>query len=237
MRTYIEDSSSFDISWLKSIFQAIEKLASRNGISDGYLRAGWIENIKYMIDYVTILGCTYYLMLYPDAIELEVKRIGMHLKNICFYSNNSKNPINAIIVSLESLKKMGESKVRDIADCKLPEISINFISDSDKEIAQLYKQNQRIDWEKVFWNVINYNENHFNSFIQGNLSILLHLCVKELSPNELENTFKLFVDRIYQIEKDDDWTKKNELRRKLLEYGDYSLPDGGGSASLAPWME
>lgn len=150
MRTYIEDSSSFDISWLKSIFQAIEKLASRNGISDGYLRAGWIENIKYMIDYVTILGCTYYLMLYPDAIELEVKRIGMHLKNICFYSNNSKNPINAIIVSLESLKKMGESKVRDIADCKLPEISINFISDSDKEIAQLYKQNQRIDWEKVF---------------------------------------------------------------------------------------
>lgn len=45
------------------------------------------------------------------------------------------------------------------------------------------------------------------------------------------------MDRIYQIEKDDDWTKKNELRRKLLEYGDYSLPDGGGSASLAPWME
>lgn len=81
-----------------------------------------------MIDYVTILGCTYYLMLYPDAIELEVKRIGMHLKNICFYSNNSKNPINAIIVSLESLKKMGASKVRDIADCKLPEISINFIN-------------------------------------------------------------------------------------------------------------
>lgn len=237
IRTYIEDNSSFDISWLKSIFQAIEKLASRNGISDGYLRAGWLENIKYMIDYVTILGCTYYLMLYPDAIELEVKRIGMHLKNICFYSNNSKNPINAIIVSLESLKKMGDSKVRDIADCKLPEISINFISDSDKEIAQLYKQNQRIDWEKVFWNVINYNENHFNSFIQGNLSILLHLCVKELSPNELENTFKLFVDRIYQIEKNDDWTKKNELRRKLLEYGDYSLPDGGGSASLGPWME
>lgn len=237
LRTYIEENSSFDVNWLKSMFHAVKRLAATNGIADGYLRVGWLENIKYMIDYVTILGCTYYIMLCPDANELDIKRIGMYLKNICFYSNNSKNPTNAVIVSLESLKKMGNLRIRDIADNKMPEMSINFISESDKEIAKLYQQENRCNWENVFWSIINYDDNHFNSFIQGNLSILIHICAQELSPSELQKSFKLFVERIYKVENSNDWTQKCELRRKLLEYGDYSLSDGGGSGSLGPWME
>lgn len=237
LRSYIKEDSSFDVNWLKITFQAIEKLASTNGISDGYLKAGWLENIKNMIDYVTILGCTYYLMLYPDATVLDVKRIGMHLKNICFYANNSKNPTNAVIVSLESLKKMGYLKIRDFADHNMPKMSGDFISDSDKEIIKLYQNGPRCEWEKVFWNIINYNEDKFDPFIKGNLSVLLHLCAQELSPSNLEKTFKLFVDRIYWIEKSGKEAKKNELRRKLLVYGDYSLSDEDqGSWRFGPWM-
>lgn len=115
LRRYLKETKSFDIFWLEKVYVAIRKLSNFNPEADGYVREKWLSNVEYMIDYVTILGCAYYLMLYPDSEALDVKRMGMHLKNICFYPANSKNPNTAVRVALESIKEMIDSGVTDIA--------------------------------------------------------------------------------------------------------------------------
>lgn len=236
LRQYLKETESFDISWLEKVYAAIRKLSDFNPESDGYVRTGWLSNVEYMIDYVTILGCAYYLMLYPNSEAVDVKRIGMYLKNICFYPANSKNPNTAVRIALESIKKMAENNILDIADDKFDEVfkaGSNFYSESDMLKASLYRRTlEREEWEKIFWDIINKDENDFNTFIQGNARIILNLCNGELTPENVRKVVERFVDKIYNKRRND-----NQLYVNMFKYGDYSLSDGGGSSTFDDWME
>lgn len=235
LRQYLKETKSFDISWLEKVYAAIRKLSDINPEADGYVREKWLSNVEYMIDYVTILGCAYYLMLYPDSEAVDVKRIGMHLKNICFYPSNSKNPNTAVRIALESIKEMADNKIKDIADDKFDEVfkaGSSFYSDSDMLKANLYRTPEREEWEKIFWDIINKDENKFNTFIQGDACIVLNLRNGELTPENVRNVVDRFVDKIYTKRRNDD-----QLYVDMLKYGDYSLYDGGGSWTFGEWME
>lgn len=237
LRQYLKETESFDISWLEKVYVAIRKLSDFNPEADGYVREKWLSNVEYMIDYVTILGCAYYLVLlypdsvYPDSVALDVKRIGMHLKNICFYPANSKNPNTALRVALESIKEMIVSGVTDIAYANF-DVGNRFYSESDKKKADLYKTQNREEWEKIFWDIINKNENKFNTFIQGDVRIILNLCNGELTPENVRKVVERFVDKIYNKRRND-----NQLYVNMLKYGDYSLSDGRGSNTFDDRME
>ena len=169
-------------------------------------------------------------MLYPDVQELDVKRIGMHLKNICYYERNIKNPDLAIIYSLETISEMYTHQISDIVDISTlsSETKERFYSNSDERKAKLYQTPERDAWEKLFWSIV--NDNDLNSFIKGNTAILLDLS-DTISPNSVEQTYTNFKDNIY---KNRDTTK---LRYDMLKYGDFSLYDNGGSDHLSSsWM-
>jgi hypothetical protein len=230
LRDYLIENKNINISWLDKVFTSIEKLSSFNAINDGYIKEKWLSNNLNTIDYVPILGCIYYLMLYPDVQELDVKRIGMHLKNICYYERNIKNPDLAIIYSLETISEMYTHHISDIVGIPtLPsETKERFYSNSDERKAELYQTPERDAWEKLFWSIV--NDNDLNSFIKGNTAILLDLS-DTISPNSVEQTYTNFKDNIY---KKRDTTK---LRYDMLKYGDFSLSDNGGSDHLSSsWM-
>ena len=233
VRHYLQTNTDIDVAWLEKVFDATKKFASFNAVADGYLRKKWLaikqEDDLYMIDYVPILGCIYYMTQYPDATELDVKRLGMHLKNICFYDTNSKNPDSAVIISLESIREMCKQKIMDIADAPTS-LDERFYSASDKRKAELYHTQERSQWEKMFWETINYDNNEFNSFIKGNTAILLDLCDGNISFENYRKAKEIFCHKVYEIH------EKPELRRNMLKHGDFSWKEGG-SASLGTWMD
>lgn len=231
-RDYLQENTDIDVTWLEKVFDATKKFASFNAVADGYLREKWLsakEEDLHMIDYVTILGCIYYMTQYPDATELDVKRLGMHLKNICFDPKNSKNPDSAVIISLEAIKEMCKHHITDIADAP-DSLDERFYSASDKRKSKLYHTQERSQWEDLFWKTTNYDNDKFNSFIRGNTAILLDLCDGNdgtdvtISPDDVQKTFENFYDKVYNQQR-----KNKNLRLKMLEYGDISRYDNGGS--------
>lgn len=233
VRHYLQINTDIDVAWLEKVFDATKKFASFNAVADGYLRKKWLavkqEDDLYMIDYVPILGCIYYMTQYPDATELDVKRLGMHLKNICFYDTNSKNPDSAVIISLESIREMCNQDITDIADAPAT-LDERFFSVSDKRKAELYHTQERSQWENLFWETTNYDNNKFNSFIKGNAAILLDLCDEEVSLENYSKAKEFFCHKVYEIH------EKPELRRNMLKYGNFSWEERG-SASLGTWMK
>lgn len=230
---YLKETSSFNISWLETAYAAICKLAEFRPEREGYVVAGWLSNVESMKDYVTILGCIYYLIKYPESEALDVKRMGMHLKNICYYPANKKNPNTAVRIALESIEKMAklENNIKDIADVKFDEIfkdSGSFYSESDKMKAKRYRTPERKKWEEIFWDIV--NKDGLNKFIQGDASIILNLTKENEDPANVREAVSLFESKIYNCR------NNQQLRVDLLKYGDYSLDDRGGSDTLGEWM-
>ena len=235
VKNFIGNTSTFNIVWLKEVFNAIHLLHSMNCESDGYIREGWLSRVQYSIDYVTILGCTYYLIVNSTSDELSVRRIGMYLKNICFYTTNRNDPSGTVINALKSIKKMSENSINDIADVNTERIGLNvrFMNDNDKERNKLYRTSLRDEWEQVFWGIINADENKFNTFIRGNQSILIKLCeTEEVTPKDLNRTYLTFKEKIYLQR---EGVLGTNLRRKLLEYGDFSIDDDGYGNGMERW--
>lgn len=235
VKSFIEKTPAFNIAWLKEVFCAINSLHGMNCESDGYIREGWLSCVQYSIDYVTILGCTYYLIMNPTSDELSVRRIGLYLKNICFYTTNRNNPSGTVIIALKSIKKMSENSINDIADEEAESIGLNvrFMNDNDKERNKLYRTSHRDEWEQVFWEIINADENKFNTFIRGNQSILVRLCeTTDVTPEDLKKTYLTFKEKIYSQREGNLGTN---LCRKLLEYGDFSIYDDGYGNGMERW--
>ena len=230
---YLQTNTDIKVEWLRKVFDATKKLVSFNAVADGYLRKKWLaakqEDYLNMIDYVPILGCIYYMTQYPDATELEVKRLGMHFKNICFYDDNSKNPDSAVIISLEAIREMCKQHITDIADAPAS-LEKRFYSASDKRKQELYHTQERSQWEELFWETTNYDNNKFNSFIKGKTSILLDLCDGDISLDNYRKAKECFCHKVYEIH------EKPELRCNMLKHGDYRWLEGG-SAALGPWMQ
>lgn len=230
---YLTENKSFTVEWLHKVFDALKRLSDIHGISCGYIRQNWLSEIKSTIEYVTVLGCIYYLMRFHDASEKDVDRLGMHLKNICFYDTNRKNPNSTVIVVLDAIKKLCDNDVSDIADERVSDFISNsrFYSKSDEMLTHLYRSGCRDEWEQVFWEAVNHDQNRFDNFLQGDLVILFKLCEDERpTPETLRHTFNVFDEKIYSVR------KENTLRRQLLLAGDYSLWDGG-SSNTGDYME
>ena len=237
LRAYLREHERIDIEWLEKVFDATRILASYK--ADDYLKDSWCssEELK-MIDYVPLLGCIYYLIQHPCANDLEVKRLGMHLNNICFYETNSKNPDSTVILSLIALRDLYYRKSKRDITCNSTFTDKRFWSASDQRKAKLYQTSERDNWERLFWNMQKYDNSKFNSFIKGNAAILLDLCDGNdgtddtISPVVVQKTFENFYEKVYNQRKNKD------LRLKMLECGDIRRYDNGGSWLLKDkWLK
>ena len=230
LREYQEQNADFNYTWLKSCFVAVEKLKSFSCHSD-FIVDNWLQGITTTIHYVPLLSTIYYLIRFPNAQEIDVKRIGMYFKNICEYDTNSKNPDSTTILSIQLVKKMADNSLSDIAQLsQLSNVSDRLYSETDKKKEEFYKRPDRKKWESVFWNIV--KDKQLNNFLKGDVSFLLNW--KYLLGNINAVDFGIRANRL----KTEVYNKRDQLYRTLLSYGDFCKSDrGGGSGNLGGnWM-
>ena len=226
LRDYQEQNPSFDYNWLKSCFEAVEKLESFN--SHGYyITKKWLQEITATIHYVPLLSSLYYLMRFPHAQEIDVKRVGMFFKNVCEYDTNAKNPDSTTVLSVKLVKDMADKNISDVANLStLTTISDRLFTPTDKKKEIFYKNSNRGKWEEAFWGIV--IDETFNRFLKGNIAFLLDW--NYLFGNILPVDFNI---RAQKLRKEifERYTKK-ELLLDLLKYGDFCCDDRGGSDHL-----
>lgn len=242
IRQYIVDNFNFDMDWLRKVMVAGQRLQSLiNEPESIYLakcvQSNWLSTIPNAIDYVTILGCIYYMMLYPSVSNANVMRLCLYLQNICIYTSNYKNPDRTVLRILKLIKWMKGMQIVDIRNLHAFNPEDNGFKDrnvyrNDDLRFEIYEQstNEAAEWEHIFWQITLNAE--LNKFLQGNPNILIRLMKKgDSSPQLLRTIIKTFKKKIFDSKNSD------ILRKKLLEYGDISVSQGHGSSNLGRWMQ
>lgn len=243
LKKYQVSTNSFTIDWLNHVFEGISVL-DKYGLLDvlhaPYFRSKWLSKETHTIDYVTICGSLCYIMKNPDAEKLNINRLGMYLKNICFYGENSSHPVATVIGALKIVSKLKGDPILGLD--KMINLWSRLCAKSDRFKFECYlsSDSERPKWEKIFWRITNEkgsqekDDNAYegvNDYIEGDVIFLKNICEIDsvVTPENLEKYFDLFVTKIYNIEKRKSHTEQCQLRREMLEYGDVTYNDWGGS--------
>lgn len=227
IKEYQENNTSFSIDYIDSVFQTVCKLDSFNQKENyAFLKGSWLSSIENTSDYPTILACLAYLYYYPDVKELDVKRVGMFIKNCMYYDTNRKNPEMACVNVVNTLKCMYEHEISDIADLHkiAKELPKNIIIEADRHKRGCQLTMWRTKWEELFWSIT--NDDVFSSFLAGDT-----LCLFEWSEFEYDSFvkyYKSFKEKVIDIIKKGYKEEIDELHEKLLGYGDFAVRDGCG---------
>lgn len=234
LKQYQQENKTFDIAFLNKLFTALQYLESsksnrfteKNMLESPYFREEWLSQIKNQLDYVTICGVLFYLSKYGDTVSTEdVDRLGMYLKNLCFYRTNVDAPSRVVIRALEAIQALIDAGHKDIIHLEnIPKISPRIYREADKNILQCYHQSDREEWENAIWSIANHND--FARFLNGDYTFFFK-CSADDSGNydvrEFSRYKDCFENRIYKVKDGDD------LRRQLLRVDDICVYDGWSS--------
>ncbi len=214
LKEYQIQEHNFDVEWLDKVFQALSILEDNKLLAAPFFREGWLSNNQHTIDYVTICGVIYYIMLRQNKDKLTLERLGMYLKNICFYTKNKNEPVTIVIYTLKMVSQMTD---KPILDLDIENVLVDFCSNSDKFKIKCYKTAEREKWEKVFWKVT--NNNKMSEYINGNILFLNKIIGEDISCDNFEHYYDLFDTKFYSREKSEN-ANPAQLRRDLLKYCD-----------------
>lgn len=250
--TYISENEDFSFDWLQQIEGAVESMYEL--LQDAEYKKcnlnanSWFSGCDETIEYVTLLGLLHYIVSFRVSIndKINALRVAMYLKNLKSEYTLRRNPDRAVIRSLNLIGWMSKNSIMDIrragasaqeAKESIPDRYVLRVDDLRWEFYlrdwQDFQQiNPHIDyvgrWESFFWKITN-NQN-LNHFMRGNHDFIIKIMQNgNLAPEEVLN---LFIEKIY------DRHNSDNLRKDLLEYGDISVYDDGGSNNIGPnWME
>lgn len=227
IKEYQEDNTDFSIEFINRVFDAVCRLELiLINDKDRYITSHWLNHIDRTNDYPTLLSCLAYILFYPDADALEIKRLGMFVKNCMYYDTNSKNPEMASVNIVNTIRLMQENGVRDIVDLHrianlLPK---NIFIQSDYCKTACAFTMSRSEWEEIFWIIT--DDITFSSFLEGDT-----LCLFEWS-NYQRDTFVHYYDelksRIVDVINRNNNDEIIQLHENLLEYGDFAAREGTG---------
>ena len=227
IRKYQEDNKDFTIDFIGKVFDAVSRLEiiiSKE--KNGYISSHWLSYIDRTNDYPTLLACLAYLLYYPDAESVDVKRIGMFVKNCMYYDTNSKNPEMASVNIVSAVRIMHENGIRDIADIYkvTDKLAKNIFIEADRYKTTCMLTTSRGEWEEIFWSIT--DDNNFSSFLEGDT-----ICLFEWADYQLEKFCYYYNElktRIIAVVNRNDNNEIIQLHEKLLEYGDFAVRDGTG---------
>ncbi|MBD5291128.1 MAG: DUF262 domain-containing protein [Bacteroides sp.] len=248
--TYISENETFSFEWLRAVESAVEwiyELLKEDEFKNWGFSPSWFSENSETIEYVPLLGLLYYIVSFGSSLheKINVLRIAMYLNNLRTEYTLRRNPDRAVIRTLKLIDWMSENNIRDIrllgiyaqkAENNIPDRYVLRIDDLrwgyyllDWQDSQ--RSNPAVDcvgrWEHFFWSII-VNRN-LNRFVRGNHDFIIKVMQHGiLSP---EHFLSLFIDKIFNYRNDDN------LRKRLLEFGDISVYDDGGSSNIGPnWM-
>lgn len=258
--TYISENDNFSFDWLQQAEAGVECMYGLLQEDDfkkwNFDTLPWFSGCDETIEYVTLLGVLYYIISFriskpsykvSDWEKTNVLRVAMYLKNLKSEYTLRRNPDRAVIRSLDLIDWMAKNSITDIRllGIHVKNVKEDF-NDRFKYVLRIddlrwgyyqldWQDAQNINihtdsvgrWESFFWRITN-NQN-FNRFLRGNHDFVIRILQKGvLSPEEI---LDLFTEKIYKFHDDD------SLRKGLLEYGNISVDDGGGSNNIGPnWM-
>lgn len=226
LRQYQEDNSSFDIDFIEEVFLATKALKSILQGEDTYhyIPEKWLTGIDNTNDYPCLLSCIEYLRFNKEATLVDIRRIGMFIKNCMYYETNHKNPENATVNAITAIKALTDSKHYDIIDLYevLDKISKTIYTKTDKLKRACYNTMLRSCWEKVFWGIT--EDNEFSSFLEGETVCLFEWSEYNIDEfKKYQRALKKEVINIVAHNKD-----QIALHEQLLEYGDFEYEEGTG---------
>lgn len=183
--SYVRENEIFDIAWLETVMQSVERL---NCIKDkfdyAFVPGKWLTGPEDTIDYVQILGVLQYMIVFPDSDDRNVFRIGMFLKNLRSEYYNRRNPDNAVIRVLGFVHWLAGLGIEDIRmlynrlPCQKFEYE-NIFSDDDLRF-QYYANDLESGitddfgrWESFFWKIT--DQDDLNVFFRGNHNFIVRL--------------------------------------------------------------
>lgn len=226
IRQYQEDNGSFNIAFIEEVFTATKALKSilREEDTYHYIPENWLSGIDNTNDYPCLLSCIEYLRFNTAATLVDIRRVGMFIKNCMYYETNHKNPENATVNAIAAIKALTDGEHNDVVDLYdiSDRISKTIYTNTDKLKRGCYNTMLRSSWEKVFWDIT--EDNEFSSFLEGETS-----CLFEWSNYNIERFEKYYLalkDRIINIvvQKKD----QTALHEQLLAYGDLEYQSGTG---------
>lgn len=248
--TYITDNENFTFDWLKQIETAVELiyiLLQDEKFKEWNSNIPWFSGCDETIEYVTLLGLLYYIVTFKITIndKINALRVLMYLKNLKSEYTLRRNPDRAVIRILNLIDWMSKNKIMDIRMAGIYAQKLNnsipdkYVLRTDdlrwgyflldwQESQHCHPQPDFIgSWESFFWLITNSPD--INLFLRGNHDFIIKIMQYGFEPN---NFFELFKSKIYECRKLD------KLREELLQYGDISVYDEGGSSNIGPnWME
>ncbi len=226
IRQYQEDNGSFDIDFIEDVFLATKALKSILQGEDiyHYIPENWLSRVDNTNDYPCLLSCIEYLRFNKAATLVDIRRVGMFIKNCMYYETNHKNPENATVNAIAAIKALTDGGYTDIADLRIVfgKALKTIYTETDRLKRACYNTMQRGSWEKIFWEIT--EDNEFSSFLEGETR-----CLFEWSKYNIADFKKYYLslkDRVINIvvQKKD----QRALHEQLLAYGDLEYQDGTG---------
>ena len=250
--TYISENESFSFDWLLQIENAVigmyELLQDDEYKKWGLNTELWFSGCDETVEYITLLGLLYYIVAFTISYKEKINalRLAMYLKNLKSEYTLRRNPDRAVIRCLNLIGWMADNGIKDIRVAGIC-AQMKKVNSLDRYVLRVddlrwgyylldWQESQHINpgpdyigrWEAFFWKITN-NAN-LNRFLRGNHDFIIKIMRHGiLTPEEF---FNLFIEKIYAQYNSD------KLRKKLLEYGDISIYDQGGSSNIGhDWME
>ena len=219
IRDYIAKNISFNIDYLLEIYTAVKRIIEvEDFASKLMLPAEWLSKVDSALSYPSICGCIYYLQKFPQTDDQNIQRVALYIANLCSEITNRKNPDSTTILAIELVKHMEDKDIRDLLR-KGTEGSY-FNPHDDYRVRYLDRDDCEY-WESLFYSII--QNKSLNDFLRGNHNFIIDLWGKDATVDEARHYVELFKDKIHQIKYSDN------LRKSLMQYGDISISDDGGS--------
>jgi len=235
IRQYIIENENFDIDWLLQMMNSVFKLNDyvQSNSEYNFIPKNWLEEVINASDYSPICGCLQYLMNNPDIDNINLCRMGMYIKNLCSGFNNRRNPDNTVLRVLSLIRWMKDQQIIDVRQLRIAKCSVdddNVYRKDDFRFDFFEKENFNSEkWENFFWSITNNKD--LNRFLRGNHDFIIRLLGEKATIESSYDYLDLFKKKVFNKVDSDD------LRRELLQYGDISVNDNGGSTNHGPWME
>lgn len=252
--SYISVNENFSFEWLERVESAVQLLHSLLGksffLENDFHVYPWfnVTNETNTIEYTSLLGLLYYIIAFKDkeVKEINILRIALYLKNLKSEYTLRRNPDRAVIRCIKLIKWMAENENADVrllgkyAVHENDGLNDKYVLRTDDLRWGYYQidwQNcQSVNplsdslgnWENFFGRIT--NDKELNRFLRGNHDFIIKvLQSSSLVPDELLNRF---IENVFKCRYTD------QLRRNLMEFGDISVYDNGGSNNIGPnWME
>lgn len=221
---YIIDTDSFDFAWMQRVFEAVCRLEELKGPYPCLRAKEWLSKSSIVAEkYISICGTLLLAVLFPETSTDNLYRMAMYL--LSRTDDSANRQVGAVIRAMNLVLRMKEQDVLDVLD-------LNKVKDMpagmDITNTIIWKHIKESEWENLLWELT--DDEKLDSFFDGNFDPFIKLVGDDTDIELIKSFLPRFKERFFKFH------QEKHLRKKLLMYGDISLP-GNSAYKFGKWYE